>query len=110
MIRSPDQCPKCGADTRVLETRASKNHLRRARRCQSLTCGHRYGTREIVVLGRNGPSVMVDAEHLRKLRGRIEATFDSLLDLLHDIDELVASETVEDESIPQELGHGTETG
>lgn len=39
-------CPKCGADTKVIETRtAEKNQIRRRREC--LECKYRFTTYEI---------------------------------------------------------------
>lgn len=38
-------CPKCGCDTFVIDTRSRGQAVKRRRRCQG--CGHRFTTYEI---------------------------------------------------------------
>lgn len=42
-------CPKCGADSRVIETRSvSPNMLRRRRACSILACNYKFTTLEVI--------------------------------------------------------------
>ncbi len=43
------KCRACGSETRVLETRASGNGMRRRRICERLDCGARTTTMEVRV-------------------------------------------------------------
>jgi transcriptional regulator NrdR family protein len=50
-VRGSDQCPKCGSDSDVLNSRRSTdNPLRRRRQCVS--CGLRWSTFEVRVVSR----------------------------------------------------------
>lgn len=42
-------CPKCNAESRVLETRGVNGNNRRRRACSDITCDHRFTTIETVV-------------------------------------------------------------
>lgn len=39
-------CPTCGGATCVIDTRASKEEVRRRRKCLKKRCGHRFTTYE----------------------------------------------------------------
>lgn len=40
-------CPKCDANTRVLETRSLDGAIRRRRECHNEQCNHRFSTLEV---------------------------------------------------------------
>ena len=48
-LRLTVQCPECGAQTRVLETRYSQLQKRRRRACTNATCGARFQTLERII-------------------------------------------------------------
>jgi hypothetical protein len=63
-------CPKCGADTRVSETRAAPSGVRRRRACLSTACDGRVTTLEVpLYVGDRltGGVVMVPREQLRRM-------------------------------------------
>lgn len=43
------KCPACGSDTTVRDTREQDHYVRRRRHCESLACGTRITTAEIIV-------------------------------------------------------------
>jgi len=68
-------CPACGAETRVMETRATGYGARRRRICTDVACGGRVTTLEVAVQTddderRNwdGPLVLVPASDVEELR------------------------------------------
>ena len=46
-LRDPEHCPKCGKDSRVINTRAGTMARKRRREC--LTCAHRWNTFESLI-------------------------------------------------------------
>lgn len=64
-------CPKCGADTTVLETRVAPEYARRRRLCKVASCGTKVTTLEAVVdnprYRPGGKVVMVRRSDLDKL-------------------------------------------
>jgi len=47
MERTVDNCPQCQGDSRVVETRPARHHVRRRREC--VVCGYRWTTKETSV-------------------------------------------------------------
>lgn len=44
-------CPKCGGESSVRETRRTEYGLRRRRFCDSVACGTRFTTAEVIIPG-----------------------------------------------------------
>lgn len=47
-MKSADECPKCGADTKVIDTRHGPNNTPRRRTRACLKCRHRFATLEVL--------------------------------------------------------------
>jgi transcriptional repressor NrdR len=69
------ECPYCGGDSRVLDSRGASDAVRRRRQCQ--TCSRRFTTYErlappeIRVLKRDGVSEVFDREKLLRVVARL---------------------------------------
>ena len=66
-------CPKCGADTKVVDSRPTHEHrLRRRRACVLIPCGHRFTTYEVEA------SVLEQAKATRGARSILTAVIGQL--------------------------------
>lgn len=80
-------CPRCGAQTRVHETRAVDGGLRRRRCCTSYSCGHKITTSELQVGQRwddgtrtRGPVIAIRYRDLRTIAQIVNSVIDECPD------------------------------
>jgi hypothetical protein len=52
-------CPKCGMDTRVVETEKLNKTVSRVRWCRNAACRHLFETHEVVATGRTRKTLEV---------------------------------------------------
>lgn len=90
-MSSPRVCPRCGTETRVLETRDSGNRTKRIRMCTAQACRFRFGTVEIIrSRGATPDAILIPRLLVRRVRKHV-------VSLLEVLDEILGSTLEEDE-------------
>ena len=78
-------CPTCKAETRVVDSRETREGQRRRRLCGS--CGHRFSTREVLLEALTEHEARLEATRaLRRAHGELQAAQERLQGMLEALD------------------------
>ena len=80
---NPEICPECGAEeSRVIDSRLTKEYRRRRYQCAKVECKHRWNTHEQMVLDTTTTTTTDRAAKIRRCMDRMALIHEELSELL----------------------------